>query len=131
MLSHIQYREPMIKRLYNITRASINSFFVKRTEERDFDSFINAADPIHAQWQESAVPDAAAPDSLTPYYANLELAPGADRQAVRSAWKRLMKKYHPDLHAASPEKRETANELTRELTQAYRILDQELSKKEK
>ena len=63
---------------------------------------------------------------IASYYANLELAYGAGRDDVRAAWKRLMKKYHPDLHAADPEKRRIANELTAELTNAYQHLDSAL-----
>ena len=65
---------------------------------------------------------------LASYYANLELPYGAGREQVKAAWKRLLKKYHPDLHAADPEQRRIANELTAELTSAYKHLDSALEK---
>ena len=40
-----------------------------------------------------------------------------------------MKKYHPDLHSSDPEKKQIAEELTRQLNQAYRTLDTAISKK--
>ena len=64
---------------------------------------------------------------LAGYYANLEVPYGSDLEAVRRAWKRLVKKYHPDLHGGDLEKRKVANELTAELTQAYRELEQALT----
>lgn len=64
---------------------------------------------------------------LAGFYANLEVPYGSDLEAVRRAWKRLVKKYHPDLHAGDPEKRRVANELTAELTRVYRELEQALT----
>lgn len=115
----------MIKRLFNITRANVNGF-LRRWQESS-----------HAGGEEWAASDQSdyAPanpvenDPLAQYYANLELQPGADRKAVRAAWKRLMKKYHPDLHETDPNKIDTANELSRKITEAYQIIDKELSKK--
>jgi curved DNA-binding protein CbpA len=59
---------------------------------------------------------------LAGYYANLEIPYGSDLSAVRSAWKQMMKRYHPDLHGEDPEKRQVASELTAELTRAYQEL---------
>lgn len=117
----------MIKRLFNITRANVNDFLRRRPESSDANIF-------QEEWTASNQADNARPeppelDPLAQYYANLELQPGADRKAVRSAWKRLMKKYHPDLHESDPDKIDTANELARKITEAYQILDKELSKK--
>jgi curved DNA-binding protein CbpA len=39
----------------------------------------------------------------------------------------MLKKYHPDLHGDDPEKRRVANELTAELTRAYRELEKALT----
>lgn len=60
------------------------------------------------------------------YYANLEVPYGADLATVRSAWKRMMKKYHPDLHSKDPEKYRTATLLTQRLTEAYQELEKAL-----
>ena len=62
------------------------------------------------------------PDELAGYYANLEIPCGSDLETVRAAWKEMMRKYHPDLHAADPEKRRLAGELTSNLTRAYQEL---------
>ncbi len=116
----------MIKRLFNITRANVNDFLRRRQEPSDV---------YREEWASSNQADEASQpnppelDPLAQCYANLELQPGANRKAVRSAWKRLMKKYHPDLHEMAPDKIDTANELARKITEAYQILDKELSKK--
>lgn len=64
---------------------------------------------------------------LAGYYANLEVPYGSDLKTIRSAWKKLLKKYHPDLHGRDPEKKRIANELTAELTQAYQELEKALT----
>lgn len=67
-------------------------------------------------------PNGALDERLAGCYANLEIPYGADLESVRAAWKRMMKKYHPDLHGDDPEKRRLAGELTAELTRAYQEL---------
>ena len=60
---------------------------------------------------------------LAGYYANLEIPYGSDLATARAAWKRLMKKYHPDLHGQDPERRRLANQITAELIRAYQGIE--------
>ncbi len=53
------------------------------------------------------------------WYRTLELEPGADATEVRKAYRRLLKKFHPDRFANDPEKLKVATEVTRKLTEAY------------
>lgn len=53
------------------------------------------------------------------WYRTLELEPGADLPAVRKAYRRLLKQYHPDRFAKDPEKYKAATEVTRNITAAY------------
>ena len=89
-----------------------------------------ASEPSDAygHWQPPVPPPAPAEDPvLAGYYANLELPYGANLEAVKTAWKRLMKQYHPDRHAQDPAKREVANALCAQLTQAYKELEKSLT----
>jgi DnaJ-domain-containing protein 1 len=109
----------MIKRLFKIAQAEFNDYRLKnKRDEKDFP-------PEEPAYQEPVV---SAPDPLAQYYANLEIPVGSDRATVKKAWKTQMKKYHPDLHCADPEKKRIAEELTLQLTEAHRILDTALSK---
>ena len=63
---------------------------------------------------------------LAKYYANLELPYGADLERVKKAWKKMVRKYHPDLHGTDPEKRRLANELSQGLNRAYEELKKRL-----
>jgi DnaJ-domain-containing protein 1 len=65
-------------------------------------------------------------DEVRRAYAALEVPPGSDFETVRKAYRTLMRKYHPDRHANSPEKQRAATELAQKLTQAYKLLEQRL-----
>ncbi|HKA90418.1 MAG TPA: J domain-containing protein [Haliangiales bacterium] len=75
--------------------------------------------------QRSNVPRGGNPE-LAQYYARLELAYGADYAAVKASYRRLMRKYHPDLHGGSPERHRAATEVSQQLTQAYNELEKVL-----
>ena len=53
------------------------------------------------------------------YYKVLELEYGADFKEIKKAYKRLLKKYHPDLFQNKPEKLKSAQEVTRQINEAY------------
>lgn len=89
-----------------------------------------ASEPSNAyeHWQPpEPSPESAEDPVLAGYYANLELPYGANLEAVKAAWKRLMKQYHPDRHAQDPAKREVANALCAQLTHAYKELEKSLT----
>jgi hypothetical protein len=65
-------------------------------------------------------------DPVTRAYAALEVPVGADFDAVRKAYRNMMRKYHPDRHAGSPEKQKSANELAQKLTESYKLLEKRL-----
>lgn len=56
---------------------------------------------------------------LAGYYANLEIPYGSDLETAKESWKRLLRKYHPDLHSNNPDRRQVAHELTQKLNKAY------------
>ncbi len=110
----------MIKRLFNIARAELSDFAQKKKwGEKDTPS----TEPEFFNDREKDTSSYSALDPLAKYYANLEIPVGSDRVTIKNAWKTQMKKYHPDLHCSDPKKKQIAEELTRQLTQAYRTLD--------
>ena len=65
-------------------------------------------------------------ESLRQDYANLEVAFGADIDTVRSSYKKLMLKYHPDRFGGDPEKQKIALEIAKKINQSFqRIRDQQ------
>ena len=63
---------------------------------------------------------------LRDLYQQLETPYGAPFEEVKKSFRRLMRKYHPDLHVGNPVKHKTATQLTMSLTQAYNELEQHL-----
>lgn len=59
------------------------------------------------------------PPGVARAYADLELAPDATLEQARSAWKRLVLRYHPDKFAKDPKKLAVATRVTAKLTAAW------------
>jgi len=103
------------KRLYNHARAELKAAL------RRFD------EPATADFDEpyQAPPVAASPTAMNEpaevsrWYGNLELPLGASAAEVRAAYRRMMRRYHPDRQGMDPKREEVATELTRELRAAY------------
>lgn len=65
-------------------------------------------------------------ETLARCWANLELPYGADLSQVKKAWRRLMKKYHPDRFIDDASKKKVATELAQKITQSYETLERHL-----
>ncbi|MEO8700644.1 MAG: J domain-containing protein [Kofleriaceae bacterium] len=63
------------------------------------------------------------------WYKVLDLQPGADMPQIKSSYRQLMRKYHPDMHAGNPGKLKAANELSMRVTVAYNGLVTHFEKK--
>lgn len=69
---------------------------------------------------------AAGDQAIRKAYAALEVPPGSDLETVKRSYRRLMRKYHPDLNAGSAEKQRAATDLSQRLTEAYKTLEKHL-----
>jgi DnaJ-domain-containing protein 1 len=79
------------------------------------------------QQKRQAPPSSTLPERrLRELYAQLEVPYGASFDEVKKSFRRLMRKYHPDLHLSNPQKHKTATQLTMSLTQAYNELEMHL-----
>ena len=116
----------VFERFYRILRANLEPDQSPRNGAEESWTR-NSVDPPGAQ---NKAPEQDVDPRLAAYYANLEIPYGSDLARVRQAWKRLLKKYHPDLHAGDPQKRQVANQLTAQLTRAYKELEAVLTKKQ-
>jgi DnaJ-domain-containing protein 1 len=67
----------------------------------------------------SASADRSTDEALRSDYATLEVSFGSPLQAVRTSYKRLLHKYHPDRFSGDAEKQALANEVTQRLNDAF------------
>jgi DnaJ-domain-containing protein 1 len=63
------------------------------------------------------------------WYRVLDLSVGAEMSQIKSSYRQLMRKYHPDMHAGNPQKQKAATELSMRVTAAYNGLVAHLEKK--
>ena len=66
---------------------------------------------------------------LAEWYKILDLGPGADLSQIKTSYRQLMRKYHPDMHAGNPQRQKAATELSMRVTTAYNGLVAYLEKK--
>src|SRR5438874_1931865 len=66
---------------------------------------------------------------LLEWYKVLDLQVGADMAQIKSSYRQMMRKYHPDMHAGNPQKQKAATELSMRVTTAYNGLVSHFEKK--
>ena len=69
---------------------------------------------------------AAGDEAIRRAYAALEVPAGSELETVKRSYRRLMRKYHPDLNAGSSERQRAATDLSQRLTEAYKTLERHL-----
>ena len=62
------------------------------------------------------------------FYANLELKYGAGFSEIKEAYKKLIKKYHPDKFNKNEEQRKIAEAITTRLNEAYNYFEKKFRK---
>ena len=101
-----------------------------RRRDRPRDQSRTVADQTTSRPQTAAPgPRPARDPALARYYANLELPYGAGVDAIRDARRRLLKRYHPDLHSGDAQRRQTATQLAQGLNRAHDELVGRLDRK--
>jgi DnaJ-domain-containing protein 1 len=66
---------------------------------------------------------------LLEWYRVLDLQVGADMAQIKTSYRQMMRKYHPDMHAGNPQKQKAATELSMRVTTAYNGLVTHFDKK--
>ncbi|MCA8922876.1 MAG: J domain-containing protein [Planctomycetes bacterium] len=117
------------KRLENILRAKLNAklgAFDKDDDDLDPDEILRQGGFDPKDFTSPADRAPAAQDEVTKAYANLELSPPVTLAEAKTAWRKLMAKFHPDRHQGDPRKEEIATKVAAKLTEAYRIVRKDL-----
>ncbi len=115
----------LFKRLARIARAEFDLHRQKKyndpVEQKSYD---DSSSNFGANTGFASSQDA----KIANYYANLEIPYDSDLETVTKAWKKLLRKYHPDMHSTDPEKVKIANEIVQVLNNAYNELQKYLAK---
>ena len=110
----------LFKRIKNIIKSNIN--FQKEIDV-DIDIDMNQYEDLYFQDSKEIQEDNSIDKK---YYKILELEYGADFKEIKRAYKKLLKKYHPDLYANNPQKLEKAQKLTKILNEAYTYFERKM-----
>jgi DnaJ-domain-containing protein 1 len=95
----------------------------RRREDRE----VRAAEDAQRQRERAKYPAGGTRENkIAQYYAQLEVPYGSDLETVKQSYRRLMRKYHPDLHSGNADKQKVATELAQALSRAYNELEQVL-----
>ena len=116
------------RRLFNIARAEAQDAKRRIIDKLSFKSISYNDDKVQEPRARPPKQPAQDPHQLQidKYYAMLELPSGASWAEVKSAYRSLMRKYHPDRHRDSDEEQQVATELSQKLRVAYEALRKEL-----
>ena len=101
----------LFKRIENIIKSNINH----KEDEVQID--INSYEDVYYSDADEIPSEENALEKK--YYKILELEYGANFDSIKKAYKKLLKKYHPDLFQSKPEKLKSAQEVTRQINEAY------------
>ena len=108
----------LFKRIENIIKSNMNH------KEEDINIDMNSYDDIY--YSDVKVIPNEENQLEKKYYKILELEYGSDFSSIKKAYKRLLKKYHPDLFQNKPEKLKSAQEVTRQINEAYTYFDRKI-----
>jgi hypothetical protein len=62
------------------------------------------------------------------YFDALEISPTKDFELIKTAYKKAMKKYHPDRYAGNAEKQQIAQQISQKINAAYQYFEQKYNK---
>jgi len=110
-----------LSRLKKIIKSNIYT----TTENTDLPNYDTAEKQENSQAENnkkefatnSVMPDAE-------YYAILEIPDGSDFETIKNAYRRLLKKYHPDLYHNDSKKYRTAEKLIEKINEAYSYFEE-------
>lgn len=101
----------LLKRIENIIKSNINH------KKSEIEVDINSYDDIYYEDLKNISIEENTLEKK--YYKILELEYGANFNSIKKSYKKMLKKYHPDLFQNQPDKLKSAQEVTRQINEAY------------
>jgi DnaJ-domain-containing protein 1 len=118
------------KRLIRIIQSNIahQETYANKTHAESY-SYQDAGNSYDGQQKQSntATPPTADHIKEAAYYHALEVKPPAGFAEIKASYKKLVKKYHPDLFNNHPQKRQYAEAVTRQLNEAFQYFENKQS----
>lgn len=109
----------LTRRLKRIVRAHLGSYRDSWDAEAPDRSYQDRSQGGSSTSSASEPSAASVPSDVAEAYRALEIPVGSDRDTVKAAYRRLMKKYHQDRFENDDDKREVAGTVSKRLNAAY------------
>lgn len=118
----------LFSRIKNIVRSNLNCKNSNYSNDFVFEDN-SAFENTYSEPKESyAQPEDPAVQKEREYYANLEVAYGANFDDIKASYKRLLKKYHPDKFYGDEKKLQIAQDVVKKLNVAYNYFEEKYNK---
>lgn len=94
---------------------------------QELDDYLRGAE-AHYRGEAKPAPESGIPPEVLQAYRDLEISPYASLDEVREAYRRLLRRYHPDKFAQRPAKQQLATEIAARLNDSYARIQRYLGK---
>ncbi len=94
----------LFERLARIVRSEMDSLHNEKQQENLQEQFEQAHAKARKNFSSNNQSGSGKNQRIAGFYANLEAPYNSDLKTVRKAWKKMVQKYHPDLHSNDPQK---------------------------
>ncbi|PSQ97903.1 MAG: hypothetical protein BRD55_00415 [Bacteroidetes bacterium SW_9_63_38] len=124
----------LARRLRRIVRAQLGALRgspIDEATESSYDDPIGGGPEPSGAAASSTEKAPDMPPDVAEAYRALEVPVDSDRKTVKTAYRRLMKRYHQDRFQQDNERRETAGEVSKQLNVAYDRILKYLDKEER
>ena len=98
------------KRVKNIIKSELNKDKGLRNSFIEYDEILNKEETVQTKIKN---------EKENEYYEILEVEYGASFKEIKSSYKKLLKKYHPDFFRNDKEKYEKAVKISKKINEAY------------
>lgn len=119
----------VFKRLFDVLRSYTGDMLEGdgkrdwgKTEWEEYKKYKKTMDDQAAdeEWEPNIKPPVAKEKK---YFGYLEMEPTKDFTLIKKQYRKMMKKYHPDRYTETDKKRDIAEEITRQLNEAYEYFE--------
>lgn len=118
----------ILNRIGKIIEANIKTSFAIPLRKKRLETSDSDAGQTNSRNQKAKTASNLRDKKLENAYAALEIPYGSDLQTTKSAWKKLVKRYHPDLYSNDSEKARIAHKVTQGLNDAFHTIEQTFKK---
>lgn len=118
----------VLKRFYRYVSAEVTARLNPQIRQKQRNSQTHDKNHRQDQNNASSTSDSKVSDKERAYYANLEIPPGSGFEDIQKAYRRLLKKYHPDKFD-NDDRGQYAKQIVQKLNEAFNYFENKYKNK--